>query len=349
MTSASSAVDVAHCPERCPENSDAGASVPVFSGAEIADGRARESPDSSVERRSWQQRPSGADEDPGREFRSEDAAASSSSWEPMAAGSSQYRFVLQPQERHQYAFERVFLRVYDLSDNILIRGFGLTNSYGAFHSGVEVYGQEWAFGLSDDMLSGISCCAPGDNPDFSFRETIALGFTRLSHLQVLLVINDMKDEWLGCTYNALSRNCNHFAEELCLRLGVARPPAWVNSLAGVGLSASSALEAAYDGVADVTSSAYNGTVSLASATVRGLFCCVTTQTRKGRSDDEDVLANKPIGPCGRGAADGVPAVSVVRVSNSYSPLRLAARNGILSFFLGIFGRGTMDAAGSTKL
>merc|ERR1740121_2156239 len=58
-----------------------------------------------------------------------------------------------------------------------------------------------------------------------------MGCTRCSLAQVTRMISEMRREWKGCTYDLFSRNCHHFSNELCMRLGVGPLPAWVNDLA----------------------------------------------------------------------------------------------------------------------
>jgi len=140
--------------------------------------------------------------------------------------------------------ERVFVRVYDLGKTFLTRWPNmLARDYGAFHSGVEVYGMEWSFGMTPDSWStGVAANVPGHHPDHSFRETLSMGFTNLSQGQVSEILKEMTAEWKGRTYDVLLRNCHHFSDELCRRLGVAPLPSWVNQLAGTTASAAGAIE-----------------------------------------------------------------------------------------------------------
>mmetsp|Transcript_25070 Transcript_25070/g.56854 ORF Transcript_25070/g.56854 Transcript_25070/m.56854 type:complete len:322 (-) Transcript_25070:60-1025(-) len=149
--------------------------------------------------------------------------------------------------------ERVFVRVYDLGQTFFTRSLNrVTKSYGAFHTGVEVYGREWSFGMTfNDWSTGITWNLPGKNPDHSFRETLAMGYTSLSPKQVMRVIDDMKREWRGCTYNVLSRNCHTFSDAFCGELGVARVPRWVNDLAGAGAATAEYISCIYPELDDM--------------------------------------------------------------------------------------------------
>lgn len=140
--------------------------------------------------------------------------------------------------------ERVFVRVYDLGNTRLTQWpNAVVKSHGAFHSGVEVYGTEWAFGMTSDYWStGVSGNLPGHHPDHTFRETLSMGCTTLTQGQVMEILKEMTREWKGRTYDVLNRNCHHFSDELCRRLGVAGLPQWVNRLAGKTASVSEAFE-----------------------------------------------------------------------------------------------------------
>mmetsp|Transcript_18670 Transcript_18670/g.41660 ORF Transcript_18670/g.41660 Transcript_18670/m.41660 type:complete len:286 (-) Transcript_18670:12-869(-) len=149
--------------------------------------------------------------------------------------------------------EPVNLKVYDLGKSFMTRGVlnAVTKSYGAFHSGVEVYGREWSFGMTmEDWATGVTWNPPGLNADHSFKESIVMGYTTLSPESVWKIIQELKREWLGCTYHILQRNCHHFSDELLRRLGVRRAPPWLNDLAESGAATAEFLDSAdsgYDG------------------------------------------------------------------------------------------------------
>ncbi|KAJ8442036.1 hypothetical protein Cgig2_007874 [Carnegiea gigantea] len=56
----------------------------------------------------------------------------------------------------------------------------------------------------------------------------------LESLAALMILRELSREWPRFTYDLLSRNCNHFCDELCERLGVLKIPGWVNRFANVG-------------------------------------------------------------------------------------------------------------------
>eukprot|EP00811_Abedinium_folium_P000583 NODE_10534_length_1345_cov_4.799672.p1 GENE.NODE_10534_length_1345_cov_4.799672~~NODE_10534_length_1345_cov_4.799672.p1 ORF type:complete len:277 (-),score=84.33 NODE_10534_length_1345_cov_4.799672:359-1189(-) len=148
--------------------------------------------------------------------------------------------------------EPIIVYVYNLGTTFVTRGLNhITKSYGAFHTGVVVYGREWSFGMTlDDESSGLTWNYPGRNFDHSFREALPMGCTKLSRLAVLNVLREMESEWKGNSYQVLTRNCHHFTEDFCRRLGVNTPPPWINKLAGTGAATVEFLDSAdsgYDG------------------------------------------------------------------------------------------------------
>lgn len=148
--------------------------------------------------------------------------------------------------------ERVLLNVYDLGRTFLTRGINhVAKSYGAFHTGLEVYGREWSFGMTfDDWSSGVTWNPPRENPDHRYRETIVMGYTTLSPGKVWVLLEGLKVDWKGNTYNVLTRNCHHFSDHLSCKLGTGHMPTWLNALAGTGAGVVENMEAAdsgYDG------------------------------------------------------------------------------------------------------
>ncbi|GAB4826322.1 hypothetical protein Ancab_009187 [Ancistrocladus abbreviatus] len=105
---------------------------------------------------------------------------------------------------------------------------------GIFHSAVQVYGnEEWSFGFCEQG-TGVFSCPPGKNPMYTYREKLVLGVTNLSIFKVNQILRELSREWPGSSYDLLSRNCNHFCDEFCRRLGVPQLPGWVNRFAHAG-------------------------------------------------------------------------------------------------------------------
>ncbi|XP_052198948.1 uncharacterized protein LOC127806034 [Diospyros lotus] len=139
----------------------------------------------------------------------------------------------------------VILHIYDVTNsesdktnNTIVQinkifkdGIGLG---GIFHSAVQVYGDdEWSFGYCEQG-SGVFSYPAGKNPMYTYRESIVLGTTNFSVYKVSQILRELSRDWPGCTYDLLSRNCNHFCDELCERLGVPKLPGWVNRFAHAG-------------------------------------------------------------------------------------------------------------------
>mmetsp|Transcript_934 Transcript_934/g.1860 ORF Transcript_934/g.1860 Transcript_934/m.1860 type:complete len:238 (+) Transcript_934:48-761(+) len=122
--------------------------------------------------------------------------------------------------------------------NSVLRPFGS----GAFHVGVEVYGLEWSFSdieLKDPSRlkrSGIFSCWPKQCKGHTYIETVDMGTSRKTEVQVLMTISQMEEHWPVSSYNILRKNCCHFVDELCVCLGVGQIPPILMNLAGLGAS-----------------------------------------------------------------------------------------------------------------
>lgn len=138
----------------------------------------------------------------------------------------------------------VFLNVYDVltpSDpttiprvNDVLMRCGL----GIFHTGVEVWGREFAFGGHATADSGIFEVSPRQCPSVRYRTTLCLGRTGVCEQQVEHIVHVLgMTDYLGLHYSLISRNCNTFSAHLAALLGVDdRFPSWVNRLAGLALN-----------------------------------------------------------------------------------------------------------------
>jgi hypothetical protein len=125
----------------------------------------------------------------------------------------------------------VRLVIYDLSEQNWWTAWA---GVGIFHSGVEAFGVEWAYGGHEYDVSGIFATNPGDAPGpVTFRERIDIGPTNLTAQEVQDVVQEMGETYKGNAYHLLQRNCNTFSNELCKRLTGNEAPAWVNRLAGI--------------------------------------------------------------------------------------------------------------------
>nr|CAB3502181.1 unnamed protein product [Digitaria exilis] len=104
---------------------------------------------------------------------------------------------------------------------------------GIFHTAVQVYGdEEWSFGFCY-CGTGVFRCPTRQNPMYRYRESIVLGVTSFSEPEVNQILTELSFEWCGFSYDLLSRNCNHFTNEFCEKLGARKSPGWVNRFANV--------------------------------------------------------------------------------------------------------------------
>ncbi|KAL2261047.1 hypothetical protein VTK26DRAFT_4767 [Humicola hyalothermophila] len=106
------------------------------------------------------------------------------------------------------------------------------------HSGVVINGREYAYGGHDRRgVTGVFWMRPGlEPPGASFRCEILHGFTLAPQAEIDAIIREASDEFLGPSYNILTRNCNHFTSYLCERLTGRPGPGWLNRAASIGVA-----------------------------------------------------------------------------------------------------------------
>lgn len=125
----------------------------------------------------------------------------------------------------------VYLNVYDLTP---INSYLYWAGLGVFHSGVEVHGVEYAFGAHNYPTSGIFKVGPRQCPGFKFRKSIFIGTTHYDPFEVREFFQLESSKYSGNSYHLVSKNCNHFSEDICQKLTGERIPKWVNRLAKMG-------------------------------------------------------------------------------------------------------------------
>ncbi|XP_047327421.1 deSI-like protein At4g17486 [Impatiens glandulifera] len=125
----------------------------------------------------------------------------------------------------------VYLNVYDLTP---INGYAYWFGLGVYHSGVQVNGVEYAFGAHERPTTGIFEVEPKKCPGFTFRKSILIGKTDMDPKEVRSLMEKLADEYSGNTYHLITKNCNHFCNDACLRLTERPIPNWVNRLARLG-------------------------------------------------------------------------------------------------------------------
>ncbi|CAN8233516.1 unnamed protein product [Cochlearia groenlandica] len=134
----------------------------------------------------------------------------------------------------------VYLNVYDLTP---INGYAYWLGLGVYHSGVEVHGIEYAFGAHEYPSTGIFEGEPKQCEGFTFRKSILIGKTDLGPLEVRATMEQLSDNYKGSSYNLITKNCNHFCDETCIKLTGNPIPSWVNRLARIGFMCNCVLPA----------------------------------------------------------------------------------------------------------
>jgi hypothetical protein len=147
----------------------------------------------------------------------------------------------------------VLLNVYDLNEDWLQTNDIFSETLeigGAFHAGVEVYGQEWSF--SPD---GICQSAPRYHEVHVFRTSILIGYTKYSYDELACIIEDqLCGRWPGKSYDLLARNCCSFARSFCKRIAGKNIPDWVDRLPRVANTLTKPALGVVDFAADVAMS-----------------------------------------------------------------------------------------------
>ncbi|XP_022889746.1 deSI-like protein At4g17486 isoform X2 [Olea europaea var. sylvestris] len=122
----------------------------------------------------------------------------------------------------------VYLNVYDLTS---INGYAYWLGLGVYHSGIQV---EYAFGAHENSTTGIFEGEPKHCEGFTFRKSILMGWTDMTPGEVRGVMEEFAQKYKGNAYNLITKNCNHFCNDACIKLTGNSIPRWVNRLARIG-------------------------------------------------------------------------------------------------------------------
>jgi len=150
----------------------------------------------------------------------------------------------------------IYVHVYDVSEEDGIQKINnwlaSKNSYlkfgGLFHAGVEVNGLEWSYGMTcendsgEKTMAGISCIIPKTHTVHHYRQTVQLRNTKLTPEEIADLLQVLIEEYPGDDYDILRRNCCHWADDFCKRIGVGRMPGWIYRLARVGAFADKSMQ-----------------------------------------------------------------------------------------------------------
>ncbi|KAL9993989.1 putative PPPDE peptidase domain-containing protein [Helianthus debilis subsp. tardiflorus] len=125
----------------------------------------------------------------------------------------------------------VYLNVYDLTS---MNGYAYWLGLGVYHSGVQVHGVEYAFGCHEQESTGIFEGEPKQCEGFTFRKQILIGWTEKNLNEVRGIMEELAEDYKGVSYNLITKNCNHFCNDVCVRLTGKSIPSWINRLARIG-------------------------------------------------------------------------------------------------------------------
>ncbi|CAD7952716.1 unnamed protein product [Amoebophrya sp. A25] len=143
-------------------------------------------------------------------------------------------------QRRMFELRRVpvWVNVYHLGQSRMVQSLNsmLGSGSGVFHSGVELLGREYSFGMTHDRTaSGVTWDEPRQHRDHTFAEAFFLGEVEISEYKLHQLLQQMKTEWLGGGYHMLRRNCHHFSQALLRNLDSSfELPPHVNALARQG-------------------------------------------------------------------------------------------------------------------
>jgi hypothetical protein len=128
------------------------------------------------------------------------------------------------------------IHVYDLLPPSKLSAFLWTTGLSINHSGVVINEVEWAYGGHDvEGVTGVYSSRPKDVPENAiFKCSIDIGICLQSLAEIDAILESIKKDFTGPSYNLLNKNCNHFVERVCMELCKAKPPAWINRIAGIG-------------------------------------------------------------------------------------------------------------------
>lgn len=135
---------------------------------------------------------------------------------------------------------QVFLNVYDVTNtqsentnNTIVKINSVTRDIGLggiFHGAIQIDQYEWSFGYCEHG-TGVYACRARSNPMYTFRESIDLGPTPKSKQQIHDIMNRLKHEWPGVSYDLFARNCCTFCDVLARQLETKPVPGWLNRFA----------------------------------------------------------------------------------------------------------------------
>lgn len=100
--------------------------------------------------------------------------------------------------------------------------------------GLAAHGVEYAFGAHEYATTGIFEGEPKQCDGFTFRKSLMIGWTEMTPGQVRGAMEELAEKYKGNAYNLITKNCNHFCNDACIKLTATPIPSWVNRLARIG-------------------------------------------------------------------------------------------------------------------
>lgn len=145
---------------------------------------------------------------------------------------------------------------------------------GAYHTGVEINGQEYTFGGG----SGIFSMQPRQVPNGTFRVAHEMGNFNGNSSSLEAAIDELRHDFDPSSYNILTKNCNHFSDQLLLKLLNKNIPGYINRLAFMGSCFSCMIPPSVLGNAPVDNSIGNGYQSIPRSSHNGRISTSTATT-----------------------------------------------------------------------
>ncbi|CAI6250668.1 unnamed protein product [Periconia digitata] len=106
------------------------------------------------------------------------------------------------------------------------------------HSGVVIGDREYAYGGHDQRgMTGVYYTKPKQEPPGgTFRQAVLHGFSFRPEDELNSIIHQASQDFMGTSYNLLTKNCNHFTSYLCEKLTGRSAPGWLNRAASIGVA-----------------------------------------------------------------------------------------------------------------